>query len=72
MVISAPAIKPVNPIEYPSGDGEPVAETYDHFYAIAILLEMLRQYLTGRQATVLGNQFLYYAQGLPRMRSGQL
>jgi len=68
MVISAPVIKPVNPIEYPSSDGEPVAETYDHFYAIAVLLEMLRQYLTGRQATVLGNQFLYYAQGLPRMR----
>jgi Uma2 family endonuclease len=68
MVISAPAIAPVNPIEYPSSDGEPIAETYDHFYAIAVLLEMLRQYLTGRQATVLGNQYLYYAQGLPRMR----
>ena len=68
MVISAPIIKPVNLPEYPSSDGEPIAETYDHFYAIAILLEMLRQYLTGRQATVLGNQFLYYAQGLPRMR----
>jgi len=68
MVFAAPVIKPVNPIEYPSSDGEPVAETYDHFYAIAVLLEMLRQYLTGRQATVLGNQFLYYAQGLPRMR----
>lgn len=68
MVISAPIVKPVNLPEYPSSDGEPVAETYDHFYAIAILLEMLRQYLTGRQATVLGNQFLYYAQGFPRMR----
>jgi len=79
MVIAAPLIQPVDQltdqanqsvkqIEYPSGDGEPVAETYDHFYAIAILLEMLRQYLTGRQATVLGNQFLYYAQGFPRMR----
>ena len=68
MVISAPIIKQVNLLKYPSSDGEPVAETYDHFYAIAILLEMLRQYLTGRQATVLGNQFLYYAQGLPRMR----
>ena len=68
MVLAAPVITPVNLPEYPSSDGEPVAETYDHFYAIAILLEMLRQYLTGRQATVLGNQFLYYAQGLPRMR----
>ena len=68
MVITAPVIKPVNLTEYPSSDGEPVAETYDHFYAIAVLLEMLRQYLTGRKATVLGNQYLYYAQGLPRMR----
>jgi Uma2 family endonuclease len=68
MVLAAPVIKSVIPPEYPSSDGEPVAETYDHFYAIAILLEMLRQYLTGRQATVLGNQYLYYAQGLPRMR----
>ncbi|MFM7601964.1 MAG: Uma2 family endonuclease [Pseudanabaena sp.] len=68
MVISAPIIKPVSPVEYPSSDNEPVAETYDHFYAIAVLLEMLRQYLTGKHATVLGNQFLYYAQGFPRMR----
>jgi len=70
MVIAVPVlsatIAPV--IEYPSSDGEPVAETYDHFYAIAVLLEMLRQYLTGQQATVLGNQFLYYSQGMPRMR----
>jgi len=64
--VLAPTIAPV--IEYPSSDGEPVAETCDHFYAIAVLLEMLRQYLTGRLATVLGNQFLYYSQGMPRMR----
>jgi len=68
MVLATPVIKSAIPPEYPSSDGEPVAETYDHFYAIAVLLEMLRQYLTGRQATVLGNQFLYYAQGFPRMR----
>ncbi len=55
-------------IEYPSSDGEPLAESYDHLYAILALLEMLCQYLMGRQATVLGNQFLYYAQGFPRMR----
>jgi Uma2 family endonuclease len=53
---------------YPSADGEPVAETYDHLYALLTVLEVLRQYLTGRQATVLGNQFLYYAQGFPRLR----
>jgi Uma2 family endonuclease len=55
-------------IFYPSRDGEPVAETYDHFYAIMITLEVLRQYLSGTQATVLANQFLYYAQGFPKLR----
>lgn len=55
-------------IFYPSEDGEPVAETYDHLYVLLVTLEVLRQYLEGRQATVLGNQFLYYAQGYPRLR----
>jgi Uma2 family endonuclease len=55
-------------IEYPSADGEPVAETYIHLYAILTTLEVLQQYLAGRQATVLANQFLYYAQGFPRLR----
>ncbi|WP_404786640.1 Uma2 family endonuclease [Altericista sp. CCNU0014] len=53
---------------YPVSDGEPVAETYDHLYAILVTLEVLRQYLEGQQATVLANQFLYYAQGLPKLR----
>ncbi|MDJ0508255.1 MAG: Uma2 family endonuclease [Crocosphaera sp.] len=53
---------------YPSSDGEPVAETYIHLYAILTTLEVLRQYLSGQQATVLANQFMYYSQGLPRMR----
>ena len=55
-------------IIYPSSDGEPVAETYVHFYALLVTLEVLRQYLTGRQATVLANQFLYCAQGFPKLR----
>ncbi|MBW4554991.1 MAG: Uma2 family endonuclease [Trichormus sp. ATA11-4-KO1] len=55
-------------IEYPSSDGEPVAETYLHLYAILTTLEVLKQYLAGRQATVLANQFLYYAQGFPKLR----
>ncbi len=60
---------PTTPIIYPSSDGEPVAETYDHLYAILTTLEVLKQYLTGRQATVLANQFLYYSQGLPKLRT---
>lgn len=55
-------------IVYPVRDGQPVAETYDHLYAILTTLEVLRQYLDGQQATVLANQFLYYAQGFPRLR----
>ncbi|WP_232317109.1 Uma2 family endonuclease, partial [Anabaena sp. CA = ATCC 33047] len=41
---------------------------YIHLYAILTTLEVIKQYLTGRQATVLANQFLYYAQGFPRLR----
>ncbi|MEM1392784.1 MAG: Uma2 family endonuclease [Cyanobacteria bacterium P01_H01_bin.150] len=55
-------------IFYPSSDGELVAETYIHLYAILTTLEVLRQYLQGQQATVLANQFLYYAQGFPKLR----
>ncbi len=63
------AIDLSNPnIEYPSADGEPVAETYVHLYALLTTLEVLKQYLVGKKATVLANQFLYYAQGFPRLR----
>ena len=55
-------------IKYPSADGETMAETYIHLYAILTTLEVLKQYLTGTQATVLANQFLYYAQGFPKLR----
>ncbi len=53
---------------YPSSDGEPVAETFVHLYAMLVTLEVLTQYLQGQQATVLGNQFMYYAQGFPKLR----
>ncbi len=62
----SPAVEPS--IIYPSTDGEPVAETYVHLYAMLMTLEVLRQYLAGEQATVLSNQFLYYAQGFPKLR----
>jgi Uma2 family endonuclease len=67
MTALTPANQTTEPF-YPSGDGEPVAETFDHLYALLITLEVLRQYLAGQRATVLGNQFLYYAQGFPRLR----
>ncbi|MDZ8032748.1 Uma2 family endonuclease [Nostoc sp. DedSLP04] len=53
---------------YPSSDGEPLAESYAHLCALLATLEVLRQYLLDWQATVLSNQFLYYAQDFPRLR----
>ncbi|UBF26022.1 Uma2 family endonuclease [Kovacikia minuta CCNUW1] len=68
MTTLLPNLRSAEPL-YPTGDGEPVAETFDHLYALLIVLEVLRQFLAGRQATVLGNQYLYYAQGFPRLRT---
>ena len=67
MTSVSPASTTVEPY-YPSSDGQPVAETYDHLYVLLVTLEVLRQFLAGQQATVLGNQFLYYSQGYPRLR----
>jgi Uma2 family endonuclease len=53
---------------YPSSDGEPLAETYTHLYAILVTLEVIRQYLKGRRATVLADQYLYYQEGSPNKR----
>lgn len=55
-------------IIYPSSDGEPVAETFVHFRAISIIQGLLERYLLGQEVTVLANQFLYYSEGLPRIR----
>lgn len=69
-----PAILPnAATVHYPSSDGEPVAETYLHLYALLTTLEVLRQYIqrvtfSDPQGTVLGNQFLYYSQGYPNLR----
>ncbi len=56
------------PIHYPSGDGQPIAETFDHVYAIFNTIELLRLYLRHEQACILGNQFLYYEEGSPTKR----
>ena len=58
----------IQEIFYPSADGEPVAETFDHLYALLTTLEVIKQYLANRQATVLADQFLYYSQGFPKLR----
>jgi Uma2 family endonuclease len=69
VILDSTANKIPNPeIFYPSSDGEPLAESYDHLYLIMTTLAMLLAHLKGQQATVLADQFLYYAQGFPRLR----
>jgi Uma2 family endonuclease len=69
VIIDSTANKNPRPdIFYPSSDGEPLAESYDHLYVIMTTLAMLLDHLKGQQATVLADQFLYYAQGFPRLR----
>ncbi len=58
---------PRSEVFYPSSDGEPLAETSVHVDAIINAVVALRQYL-GDRAIVLADQFLYYAQGYPRLR----
>ncbi len=55
-------------IIYPVSDGEPVAETFDHLYVMMTTLLVLRHYLAGQRATVLGDQFMYYVEGKPNAR----
>ncbi|MBW4692814.1 MAG: Uma2 family endonuclease [Lyngbya sp. HA4199-MV5] len=55
-------------IVYPSSDGEPLAETSVHIDAIIDAVVVLRQHLSGQPAIVLADQFLYYAQGYPKLR----
>jgi len=77
--IIAPELESVQQIQevqkeifYPSEDGEPLAETSVHADAIIATVDVLRNYLAEKLAerspVVLADQFLYYAQGFPRLR----
>lgn len=68
-MVTTSSITQSSPVIDPSSDGEPVAETYAHFYALLVTLEVLRQYLEGQEPTVLTTQFLYYAQGVSSIAS---
>ncbi len=66
----APEIIPetIPEIIYPTEDGEPLAESYEHLRAIFNIFSALTQYLIGQEALVLSNQFLFYSQGYPKLR----
>jgi Uma2 family endonuclease len=67
----AKAPRPRRPreIEYPSGDGKPLAETGTYVRAIIDTLQMLEGYFAGQPNVHLsGNLLLYYEEGNPRKR----
>jgi Uma2 family endonuclease len=58
---------PTKPVEYPSSDGTPMAETDIHRDLMVDLISRLRQWFSARQdAYVSGNLFVYYQEGDPR------
>ncbi len=65
---ASPAVAPPHEIFYPSTDGEPVAETFFHFYALMVTVDILMRYFRGQPVAVLSNQFLYYREGDPKAR----
>lgn len=54
-------------IIYPSSDGEPLAETQEHVWAILTVVTTLTQYL-GDRAVIFANNFFYYVEGKPSAR----
>jgi Uma2 family endonuclease len=67
-MVTSPSQTQATEVVYPSSDGEPLAETSIHVDAIIQAVVALRQYLAGQNAIVLADQFLYYAQGFPKLR----
>lgn len=67
VVAQAPTPK-VTPIEYPTSDGEPMAETEVHILAILHLLGTLRHFFRKQEIYVVGNIYLYYREGDAKAR----
>lgn len=63
LVVDQPPIQKITLIEYPSSDGEPMAETEVHILAILQLLSALRLFFRNQDIYVVGNIFLYYREG---------
>src|SRR5262245_54488515 len=59
--------KDYDEIEYPSSDGEPLAETDAHFEELLALRQALSwRYRNDSDVYVAGNNFIYYEQGDPK------
>ena len=53
-------------IDYPEGDGKPMAETPVHMQVMWDVINMLIAWFAKRRVYVWGNMFLYYVMGDPR------
>ncbi|HEV3261183.1 MAG TPA: Uma2 family endonuclease [Gemmataceae bacterium] len=54
-------------VEYPSGDGKPLAETPVHRDNLLGTIELLRTWFAGEpEVYISGNMFVYYVEGNPR------
>src|SRR4051812_37526656 len=54
------------PIDYPTSDGKPMAETDLHRDWMFLLIERLKDHFRGQQVYVSGNLLIYYVEGDPR------
>ncbi len=64
---TAPRSRATRPVEYPTGDGKPMAETDLHRQDMVDLIETLQDHFAGDpQVYVTGNLLLYYEEGNPR------
>src|SRR5439155_1058100 len=53
-------------IEYPSGDGKPMAETDLHRNWMVTIIQRLERFFASRRVYVSGNLLMYYVEGKPR------
>ena len=64
---SYPTTKDTPPVEYPTGDGQPMAETPIHRDNMIAMLDVLKaRYATDPMVYISGDMFLYYVPGKKR------
>jgi Uma2 family endonuclease len=64
---TTPTTPPLEDVVYPESDGQPMGETGFHVRAMLTLLQVLMDWLTGRDDVYMtADMFLYYERGNPR------